>query len=1532
MNKLYLILFCLIPIIGLSQVDTVMTQTSFNGVVTFSGFGVDITQGGQYSGTLTDFSDQTNKYFANNTLVGDVLFDNQGQQWYIVFVGTKTLLTAVVHIKAIGFSPGGAPFGRGAIGRITQAGIFPAPTHNALGISDQLRASIDIHNGLVFNRYIIDSLVNAAQLADSTAAIRADLSPVPADTIRSIVYAPAHGYTLGSFTASIIAVKNNYETANATHLDSIQYLYVVGVPDVDSLEVKGTGEVYRPSHGLTVGSTYYLQNTPNSSYGLSPGTVSSPVFFVLDADNILLLGQGATAKEAIPRKLIPASIITSFGGEPFAPHDTVMQNIAEVFAANGTITPPTILITQSSGSTRNAVHQGATGDPSTPANSWLWDGALVTRIAYATVSISMQDTVWGTLFDLPLDTVELIAGVPTDSTVADWLEVNYTTNGLRLKNGDMMYWGGTKTSPDYIWVVADDLNSLGISGGNWDKIIKRIKEPGGGFTEANTLYVDPNGDNLTALKGRLDKPFSDPWAARDAASRGDLIYIISGDWDVCQTGEGCTLEVADIDLVPDDSTNISYYFSENTVIYDTTNTSGLLFFGESNDTLNVGGRGKFVLKNKNANRFLIFQDNGVFNFECKEIEVDNIVNTVWGVFSTHGDSINGIAKVDKITQYNQGNRITYSSIADIADTIKNVNFNVEVGTILNNLNSETGNVNSLFSIGRVSSPVFYNSHILYSVGNTVNYLSPNFSTSNTWKEENPGILFGVQYSTQFINSTFSFDCTDYKEHHVGVSDYYAAIDTVDSVFPRMGVINYQGVLLNGSSGHIRVGNSDSYVSSVVLTEPSGTIQKVDTSTLVIEGNYKTSNGYSVYIAPQATGSAQASKTSKTVLKGNFESSSTGVMYYDNAFPMQYQNFQFDANIISNSGHSIYNVYKGAGTFTGLLKGSIDGLDSLNLTVHDLHTLEASTTIANAKATVITLLQYDNISGSGSSTFLTLADTPSSFSGQGGKIVYVNAAETALEFRDSTLGADLNKIAPDNASWVIILTGQSNADGRGLNSEATTGELAAQPHVQIWNDGTQNFESLDIGTNNQVDASFATTRHGIELGLAKFLPSYAPDTLYLIKHATGATEIRYWLPGGTGYTELFDDYITPALDTLNARQKTPYVSLVWMQGESDTDTQLEADNYASGLDSLVDIYRTRLSPKLPFYAAEIYEGNAKEQTINNTFASFEDTISNFSTIGVAGFGTDDFLHWNYTGYQQVSESLLRIMKSDGFLGARVRSVDTIPAPSAPSSTTPILNDYGGALVAYSFRELDSTYVGNAINIRRSSDNTNSDIGFLETGILDTVTMNTFCAGTDCFVEIWYDQSGNGYDASQTTDANQPQIVFSGVILRKNGQIAADFDGTNDGLNITMTVDTIKDFSLFSVIEKTSTSDTHMSLGVKTDGFLHAYWSDGNVYTNFGAVGGNIRWASTTTSGQTLYSTFRDVITPTLDTYQDGSGTALTKNLGTTSTSNEQLDGIGKRTTSASYGNGTIQEIILYNSLKTSDKTGIETNINDYYGIF
>jgi len=104
----------------------------------------------------------------------------------------------------------------------------------------------------------------------------------------------------------------------------------------------------------------------------------------------------------------------------------------------------------------------------------------------------------------------------------------------------------------------------------------------------------------------------------------------------------------------------------------------------------------------------------------------------------------------------------------------------------------------------------------------------------------------------------------------------------------------------------------------------------------------------------------------------------------------------------------------------------------------------------------------------------------------------------------------------------------------------------------------------------------------------------------------------------------------------------------------------------------------------------------------------------------------------------------------------------------NNVTPLLQNLSAAAgAAYSVRLLSNTYAGMCMNVRRGSDNTTSDIGFVN-GVLDTATLLTFCGAGNGFVHTWYDQSGNGRDMAQVNAAN---IVTSGVLQVLSGSLPA-----------------------------------------------------------------------------------------------------------------------------------------------------------------
>lgn len=136
---------------------------------------------------------------------------------------------------------------------------------------------------------------------------------------------------------------------------------------------------------------------------------------------------------------------------------------------------------------------------------------------------------------------------------------------------------------------------------------------------------------------------------------------------------------------------------------------------------------------------------------------------------------------------------------------------------------------------------------------------------------------------------------------------------------------------------------------------------------------------------------------------------------------------------------------------------------------------------------------------------------------------------------------------------------------------------------------------------------------------------------------------------------------------------------------------------------------------------------------------------------------------------------------------------------------LLDTYAGAGAAYSMRLLRTAYVGSCLRVRRSSDSTEQDIGFVS-GALDTAGMLSFVGANNGFVTKWYDQSGAGLDAAQTTAASQPQIVSSGAVIVRNSLPSMQFDGSNDYLisSAGLAMQAARELAIATVVQSLRTS--------------------------------------------------------------------------------------------------------------------------------
>ena len=254
------------------------------------------------------------------------------------------------------------------------------------------------------------------------------------------------------------------------------------------------------------------------------------------------------------------------------------------------------------------------------------------------------------------------------------------------------------------------------------------------------------------------------------------------------------------------------------------------------------------------------------------------------------------------------------------------------------------------------------------------------------------------------------------------------------------------------------------------------------------------------------------------------------------------------------------------------------------------------------------------------------------------------------------------------------------------------------------------------------------------------------------------------------------------------------------------------------------------------------------------------------------------------------------------------------------TSGLLATYTGAAAAYSVRQLSDKAVI-AMRIRRDSDDAEINIGFDSNGDLDTTAISDFCSTANGYVVEWADQSTNGNHASQSTSTRQPQIYNGTAVITENGKPAPQFTG--DYFNLSLT-NTASNYSLHVVTQNSS-----------TDSFLFDSYTGRLVFDGRGGTRGvyyDGSWKGTMHSGtgQQLQSIYA-ISSSSGQSYVDGS--QINTGLSYTQTAIGGNVTLGcEQTGTAFHISGTIQEFILYASDETSNRTGIETNINNYFSIY
>jgi len=205
--------------------------------------------------------------------------------------------------------------------------------------------------------------------------------------------------------------------------------------------------------------------------------------------------------------------------------------------------------------------------------------------------------------------------------------------------------------------------------------------------------------------------------------------------------------------------------------------------------------------------------------------------------------------------------------------------------------------------------------------------------------------------------------------------------------------------------------------------------------------------------------------------------------------------------------------------------------------------------------------------------------------------------------------------------------------------------------------------------------------------------------------------------------------------------------------------------------------------------------------------------------------------------------------------------------------------------------------------------------------------------DVFVSKWYDQSGNFNHAENSTDTQQPQIVDGGSVITEGTtpKAAMNFDGVDDNFRTTLSqggiynafvVHTVEDTTFPIILGSEDSSNRILIIDNTNENYYQYIEGTQTLRTpNNSVVFGQ----------QALVNVLKDVTITDSYIYKDG---VLIDNTSLTSSDNTANIQIG-----AEDGNnadfpyeGTMQEVILFNSDQSDNRTGIENNINKHFKIY
>jgi len=208
-------------------------------------------------------------------------------------------------------------------------------------------------------------------------------------------------------------------------------------------------------------------------------------------------------------------------------------------------------------------------------------------------------------------------------------------------------------------------------------------------------------------------------------------------------------------------------------------------------------------------------------------------------------------------------------------------------------------------------------------------------------------------------------------------------------------------------------------------------------------------------------------------------------------------------------------------------------------------------------------------------------------------------------------------------------------------------------------------------------------------------------------------------------------------------------------------------------------------------------------------------------------------------------------------------------------------------------------------------------------LDAADDSTFSYSSGTSVSQWRDKSGNNSHVSQATSANQPSRSAT-----QNSRKILTFDGTNDSLSTSISLDLSVTHTIFAIASQTTgTSDAGLvsinnslnnGLTLHNGSTYYAYYGDGSKNAN----------SSITTSTTYIFTkVFKGTSSTTRQVYLNGTSATTTGVI-----ANSDASGVIRLGQQSTYLNGKIAEVIIFNrELTATELKQVHTYLGQKWGI-